>query len=83
MFERLSFGASIIQVTSDLQRQFVTFNRLVAFFQSVKRTAQTGKRTHFVPPSAGFARELQILLIKLYDLMLHLAQSFQSPLGVW
>lgn len=73
MFDRLSFGAAIAEFGSDVQRLFIKFNRLDALFQRFKRSPQTGKRTHFVPPIPCFARELQILLIKLYDLVLHQA----------
>ncbi len=73
MLERLSFGAAIAKFGSNVQRLFVKFNRLGMLFQRLIRPPQTGKRTHFVSPIAGFARKLQILLIKLYDLVLHQA----------
>ncbi len=84
MFERLSFGAAIAEFGSDIQRLFIKFNRLGKLFQRFISPPQTGKRTHFVSPIARFARELQILLIKLYDLVLHQAyvsgQEYHSRL---
>lgn len=69
MLERLSFGATIAKFGSNVQCLFVKFNRLGILLQRLIRPPQTGKRTHFVPPIARFARELQILLIKLDDLV--------------
>lgn len=73
MLERLPFGAAIAEFGSDVQRLFIKFNRLGAFFQRFKCPSQTGERTHFIPPISRFACELQILPIKLYDLVLHQA----------
>ena len=81
MLERLSFGTPIAQVSGNVQRQFVKRNRLVALFQRFIRAPQTGKRTHFVAPIPGFAREQQILLIELYDLM-HAVSIFSWKLGL-
>lgn len=69
MLERLSFGAAITEFGSNVQRLFVKLNRLGMLFQRLIRPPQTGKRTHLVSPIARFTCELQILLIKLDDLV--------------
>lgn len=67
--EHIAFIATVVHLARDIQSQIKISDGLLSLIQSIVRASQTTKRSHLATPITHLARNLQILFVKLYDLM--------------